>query len=221
MLFQNKLIVGSIAAIGMTCTSNAAMVMMYLNSASGVSSSTQSYGAAFEGTMQWSYNSGSTAQITVNLTNTSSVTSYLAAFVVGLQNTSFVLTQTSAPTAFNQFTSNAALKAEPFGDYDWGSGSTSKFNGGGTGNNGIAQGQSGTWVFSVSGTASSLAAVNSAAVFNGVNNWDFAVHIKGITNGGSTVSEKLTSDIMGSVTPGPATISLLAFAGAMTRRLRR
>ena len=115
MLFQNKLIVGSIAAIGMTCTSNAAMVMMYLNSASGVSSSTQSYGAAFEGTMQWSYNSGSTAQITVNLTNTSSVTSYLSAFVVGLQNTSFVLTQTSAPTAFHQFTTNGALKANTTG----------------------------------------------------------------------------------------------------------
>ena len=220
MLFQNKLIVGSIAAIGMTCTSNAAMVMMYLNSASGVSSSTESYGAAFEGTMQWSYNSGSTAQITVNLTNTSSVTSYLSAFVVGLQNTSFVLTQTSAPTAFHQFTTNGALKANPFGDYDWGSGSTSKFDGGGTGNNGIAQGHSGTWVFSVSGTASSLAAVNSVAVFNGVNNWDFVAHIKGISDEGSTVSEKLTSNIMGSVTPGPATISLLAFAGAMTRRRR-
>ena len=226
MLFQNKLLVGSIAAIGMTCTSNAAMVMMYLNSASGVSSSTQSYGAAFEGTMQWSYNSGSTAQITVNLTNTSTVTSYLAAFVVGLQNTSFGLTQTSAPTAFNQLTSNNALKANPFGDYDWGSGSTSSFSGGGTGNNGIAQGQSGTWVFSVSGTASSLAAVNSAAVFNGVNNWDFVAHIKGISDRDddddedSTVSEKLTSGIMGSVTPGPATISLLALAGAMKRRRR-
>ena len=220
MLFQNKLIVGSIAAIGMTCTSNAAMVMMYLNSASGVSSSTESYGAAFEGTMQWSYNSGSTAQITVNLTNTSSVTSYLSAFVVGLQNTSFVLTQTSAPTAFHQFTTNGALKANPFGDYDWGSGSTSKFDGGGTGNNGIAQGHSGTWVFSVSGTASSLAAVNSVAVFNGVNNWDFVAHIKGISDEGSTVSEKLTSNIMGSVTPGPATISLLALAGAMKRRRR-
>ena len=220
MLFQTKLIVGSIAAIGMTCTSNAAMVMMYLNSASGVSSSTESYGAAFEGTMQWSYNSGSTAQITVNLTNTSSVTSYLSAFVVGLQNTSFVLTQTSAPTAFHQFTTNGALKANPFGDYDWGSGSTSKFDGGGTGNNGIAQGHSGTWVFSVSGTASSLAAVNSVAVFNGVNNWDFVAHIKGISDEGSTVSEKLTSNIMGSVTPGPATISLLALAGAMKRRRR-
>ena len=170
--------------------------------------------------MQWSYNSGSTAQITVNLTNTSTVTSYLAAFVVGLQNTSFGLTQTSAPTAFNQLTSNNALKANPFGDYDWGSGSTSSFSGGGTGNNGIAQGQSGTWVFSVSGTASSLAAVNSVAVFNGVNNWDFVAHIKGISDEGSTVSEKLTSNIMGSVTPGPATISLLALAGAMKRRRR-
>lgn len=170
--------------------------------------------------MQWSYNSGSTAQITVNLTNTSTVTSYLAAFVVGLQNTSFGLTQTSAPTAFNQLTSNNALKANPFGNYDWGSGSTSSFNGGGTGNNGIAQGQSGTWVFSVSGTASSLAAVNSAAFFNGVNDWDFVAHIKGITYEGATVSEKLTSNIMGSVMPGPATISLLAFAGAMKRRRR-
>lgn len=192
---------------------------MFLDSASGVGSS-QSYGAAYQGSMQWSYTSGSTATITVNLTNTSSVASYLSAYVVGMADPSFVVTQTSATTGFSQLTGNG-LKATPFGDFNWGSASTSTFNGGGSGaNGGLAQGQSGTWTFSVSGNAASLAAVNSAAVFNGSNDWDFVVHIKGIQNGGGTVSEKLTSSLLGTALPGPAAMSLLAIAGIMPRRRR-
>jgi hypothetical protein len=198
---------------------HAGLVNVFLDSASGVGSS-QSYGAAYQGTMQWSYTSGTTATVTVSLTNTSSVAGYLSAFVVGMANTTFVVTQTSAPTGYSQLTGNG-LKATPFGDFDWGSASTSSFNGGGSGaNGGLAQGQSGTWTFSVSGSAASLAAVNSAAVFNGTNQWDFVAHIKGIQNGGSTVSEKLTSSLMGTAMPAPGAISLLAIAGMKSRRRR-
>ena len=200
---------------------HAGLVNVFLDSASGVGSS-QSYGAAYQGTMQWSYTSGSTATITVQLTNTSSVASYLSAFVVGMADSSFVVTQTSAATGFSQLTGNG-LKATPFGDFDWGSASTSSFNGGSSGGGsttGLAQGQSGTWTFSVSGNAASLAAVNSAAVFNGVNQWDFVAHIKGMQSGSSTVSEKLTSSLMGTAMPGPAALSLLAIAGVMPRRRR-
>ena len=211
--------VGSVAFLAVfTGVANAGLVNVFLDSASGVGSS-QSYGAAYQGTMQWSYTSGTTATITVNLTNTSSIASYLTAFVVGMANPSFVVTQASAPTGYSQLTGNG-LKATPFGDFDWGSASTSSFNGGGSGaNGGLARGQSGTWTFSVSGNAASLAAVNSAAVFNGANQWDFVAHIKGIQSGG-TVSEKLTSSLMGTALPGPAAISMLALAGAMPRRRR-
>lgn len=82
---------------------------------------------------------------------------------------------------------------------------------------GLAKGQSGTWVFSVSGTSAALAGVSSAAVFNGVNNWDFVVHIKGITSGNSTVSEKLTSTF---AVPAPGVAALLGLAGLATRRRR-
>jgi hypothetical protein len=212
-------IVAIAAAAVVSSIAHAGLVTVYLSSASGVDSSTVSYGAAYQGSMQWSYTSGSTATITVNLTNTSSVTSYLAAFVVGMADAGFVVTQTSAPTNFNQITGNG-LKAAPFGDYDWGSGSTSSFNGGGSGNGGLAKGQSGTWTFSVSGAAASLAAVNSAAVFNGANEWDFVAHIKGITSGSSTVSEKITSTLSGAVLPAPAALGVLAIAGIMPRRRR-
>jgi hypothetical protein len=50
---------------------HAGLVNVFLDSASGVGSS-QSYGAAYQGTMQWSYTSGTTATITVRLTNTAS-----------------------------------------------------------------------------------------------------------------------------------------------------
>jgi hypothetical protein len=195
---------------------HAGVVNVFLDSASGVGSS-QSYGAAYQGSMQWSYTSGSTATITVQLTNTSSVTAYLSAFVVGMADPSFVVTQTAAPTAFNQLSGNG-LKAAPFGDYDWGSASTSSFNGGGTGNTGLARGQSGTWTFSVSGAAASLAAVNSAAVFNGANQWDFVARIKGMSVGPG--SEKLTSALMGTAMPSPAALSVLAIAGMASRRRR-
>ena len=197
---------------------HAGLVNVFLDSASGVGSS-QSYGAAYQGSMQWSYTSGSTATITIQLTNTSSVASYLSAFVVGMADPSFVVTQTSASTGFSQLTGNG-LKATPFGDFDWGSASTSSFNGGGSGGSGLAQGQSGTWTFSVSGNAASLAAVNSAAVFNGANDWDFVTHIKGIESGGGTVSEKLTSALMGTAMPSPAALSVLAIAGMASRRRR-
>lgn len=206
------------ASLSVSFAANAGMVNVYVDSASGVGSGT-SYGAAYQGTIAWSYTSGSTATIAVNLTNTSSVVSYLFAFVVGMQDSSFVVTQTSAPSQFSQLTGNG-LKATPFGDFDWGSSATGSFNGGGGGNAGLAQGASGSWTFSVSGAAASLAAVNSASVFNGANQWDFVAHLKGITSGSGTVSEKLTSNLMGAAMPGPGALALLALAGVMTRRRR-
>jgi hypothetical protein len=215
----NTCITAIAAAAVASSLASAGLVNVFLDSASGVGSS-QSYGASYQGTMQWSYTSGTTATVTVSLTNTSSVAGDLSAFVVGMANTSFVVTQTSSPTGYSQLTGNG-LKATPFGDFDWGSASTSSFNGGGSGDNsGLAQGQSGTWTFSVSGSAASLAAVNSAAVFNGTNQWDFVAHIKGIQNGSGTVSEKLTSSLMGTAMPAPGAISLLAIAGMKSRRRR-
>ena len=219
MVRSNTCFAAVAVASAVSSLAHAGLVNVFLDSASGVGSS-QSYGAAYQGSMQWSYTSGSAATITIQLTNTSSVASYLSAFVVGMANPSFVVTQTSASTGFSQLTGNG-LKATPFGDFDWGSASTSSFNGGGSGaSSGLAQGQSGTWTFSVSGNAASLAAVNSAAVFNGANDWDFVAHIKGIQSGGGTVSEKLTSALMGTAMPSPAALSVLAIAGMASRRRR-
>ena len=218
MVRSNTCFAAVAVASAVSSLAHAGLVNVFLDSASGVGSS-QSYGAAYQGSMQWSYTSGSAATITIQLTNTSSVASYLSAFVVGMADPSFVVTQTSASTGFSQLTGNG-LKATPFGDFDWGSASTSSFNGGGSGGSGLAQGQSGTWTFSVSGNAASLAAVNSAAVFNGANDWDFVAHIKGIQSGGGTVSEKLTSALMGTAMPSPAALSVLAIAGMASRRRR-
>ncbi len=86
---------------------------------------------------------------------------------------------------------------------------------------GLAKGQSGTWVFSVSGTSAALAAVSSPAVFNGVNDWDFIVKIKGIASGGGTVSEKLTSTIaLSTPVPAPGVAALVGLAALATRRRR-
>jgi hypothetical protein len=203
------------AAAGIAAPAQAGLVSMNLNSATGTGSGT-SYGGAYQGTIVWSYSSGSAATVTVSLTNTSSVTSNLAAFVVGLADTSMTVTQVSAPTNFAKLTGNG-LKATPFGDYDWGSASTGSFNGGGN-TTGLAKGQSGTWVFSISGTAAALAAVSTPAVFNGVNQWDFVVHIKGITSGSSSVSEKLTSTFGTVAVPAPGAAALVGIAALATRR---
>ena len=204
--------------VGVVSPVEAALVNFQLNSLTGVGSG-PSYGAAFQGTGQWSYTSGSTATVTLSLTNTSSVTSNLAAFVVGLANTSMTFSQVSAPTNFAQI-KGKDLKATPFGNFDWGSASTGSFNGSGN-TMGLAKGQSGTWVFSVSGTSAALAAVSSTAVFNGVNDWDFVAHIKGITSGSSTVSEKLTSSFaLSTPVPAPGVAALVGLAALATRRRR-
>ena len=208
----------SLCVVGVVAPVEAALVNFQLNSNSGVGSG-MSYGGAYQGSIQWSYTSGGTATVTLNLTNTSSVTSNLAAFVVGLADSSMTVSQVSAPTNFAQITGNG-LKATPCGNFDWGSASTGSFNGGGN-TMGLAKGQSGTWVFSVSGTAAALAAVSSPAVFNGVNDWDFVVHIKGITSGSASVSEKLTSTFAVSTpVPAPGVAALAGLAALATRRRR-
>ena len=202
--------------VGVVSPVEAALVNFQLNSLTGVGSGS-SYGAAFAGTINWAYTSGSSATETLSLTNTSSVTSNLAAFVVGLADSSMTISQVSAPTNFAQITGNG-LKAAPFGDFAWGSASTGSFNGGGN-TIGLSKGQSGTWVFSVSGTSAALSAVSSPAVFNGVNDWDFVVHIKGMTSGSSSVSEKLTSTFNVAV-PAPGVAALVGLAALVTRRRR-
>ena len=211
---KNYLISSCFVVVSLVASAEAGVVDFALNSNSGVGSG-PSYGAGFQGTVQWSYTSGSTATVTLSLTNTSSVTSNLAAFVMGRADSSMTFSQVSAPTNFAQITGND-LKATPFGNFDWGSSSTGSFNGGGN-TMGLAQGQSGTWVFSVSGTSAALASVSTPAVFNGVNDWDFVVHIKGMTSGSSTVSEKLTSTF---AVPAPGVAALLGLAGLATRRRR-
>ncbi len=215
---KSHLFLLSLCVVGVVAPVEAALVSCQLNSSSGVGSG-MSYGGAYQGSIQWSYTSGGTATVTLNLTNTSSVTSNLAAFVVGLADSSMTVSQVSAPTNFAQLTGNG-LKATPFGNFDWGSASTSSFNGGGN-TMGLAKGQSGTWVFSVSGTSAALAAVSSPAVFNGVNDWDFVVHIKGITSGSGTVSEKLTSTfVLSTPVPAPGVAALAGLAALATRRRR-
>lgn len=215
---KNYLVSSCFILVSLVASAEAGVVDFQVNSNSGVGSGV-SYGAAFQGTGQWSYTSGSTATVTLSLTNTSSVTSNLAAFVVGRADSSMTFSQVSAPTNFAQITGNG-LKATPFGDFDWGSSSTGSFSGGGS-TMGLAKGQSGTWVFSVSGTSAALAAVSSTAVFNGVNAWDFVVHIKGMTSGSSTVSEKLTSTFaLSTPVPAPGVAALVGLAALATRRRR-
>lgn len=211
---KNYLVSSCFVVVSLVASAEAGVVNFVMNSNTGVGSGA-SYGGAFQGTVQWSYTSGSAATVTLSLTNTSSVTSNLAAFAVGRADSSMTFSQVSAPTNFAQLTGNG-LKATPFGDFDWSSASTGSFNGGGS-TMGLAQGQSGTWVFSVSGTSAALASVSTPAVFNGVNDWDFVVHIKGMTSGSSTVSEKLTSTF---AVPAPGVAALLGLAGLATRRRR-
>ncbi len=216
---KNYLVSSCFVVASLVASAEAGVVNFQMNSNTGVGSG-PSYGGAFQGTGQWSYTSGSTATVTLSLTNTSSVTSNLAAFVVGIADTSMTFSQVSAPTNFAQLTDKKDLKASPFGDFHWGAASTGSFNGGGS-TMGLAKGQSGTWVFSVSGTSAALAAVSSTAVFNGVNDWDFVVHIKGITSGSSTVSEKLTSSFaLSSPVPAPGVAALVGLAALATRRRR-
>ena len=194
----------------------------------------------FVGTLDYNYVSGTSATFTVNLTNTTAPGGhYLTGFAFNSPRDSAgqrLLTNSTLTSKTDSDFLQLGYKnvdVDPFGTMDSGAALKADWLGGGNPNNGlppggIAAGSSGSFVFTVTGSAADLASLTTWDFINtqsvgGSHSTFFAVRFRGGTNPGDD-SDKVSGL---AVTPEPSSFVLLGvmavgLAGAhFTMRRRR
>jgi len=193
--------------------------------------STEQTGSNFSGELTYSFSSATAATLTLDLSNTTPaiVGGFLTAFVLNNpgDNISSV-TLSSAPTADWSLLglSNNGVNGAPFGDFDFGATSgdvNGGFEGGGNPGTGLGVGQSGTFVFALTGT--SLDTLNDLSFVNELSNAPgqgqgaqfLVARFRGLANEGS-------DKVPGAVIPEPSTYAMLlaglGLLGFGVRRMR-
>jgi hypothetical protein len=153
----------------------------------------------------FSYNS-SNSQITVSLTNTSPAANggFLTAFAFNIPS---AFTFESLTSNFDFVPLSYPVKAEPFGDdFDIGAAlnnANPSWEGGGDSKGGIGVGETGEFIFTLSGT--DLGSLITANFFSQPDPW-FVARFRGFNDGGS---DKVPNDPNTPV-PEPATMLLLS-----------
>jgi hypothetical protein len=186
----------------------------FISIQSDSSNSTEELGS-FTGSIDYTFNSGSTGTIVISLTNTSVAANagLITGFVFNIDSTDADATAT-LQTATHPFLDTQGGNAAPFGaDFDAGAALGGNFLGGGSPQNGIAVGETGTFTFQlVADDASSLTAED---FINGPYAFDFIVRFKGFANGGS-------DKVPAMVVPEPSAVVLLGLGllGVCRRRRR-
>ncbi|MFM9958891.1 MAG: hypothetical protein ACKVZJ_12540 [Phycisphaerales bacterium] len=170
--------------------------------------------ATFTGTLDYTPNTATTGTLTVVLTNTTApaLNARLTAFVFNigsaLSPSSLLLTQVGA-----NLSNISGGSANPFGSsYVGGAGTGGQFEGGGSPNNGIAPGNSGTFTFRI--TTTSAPALTASDFLTGPYNHDFVVRFRGLADGSSS---KIPATIVPA--PGVGAMALMSVC-AMARRRR-
>lgn len=174
------------------------------------STSIESTGAAFMGSLEYTFNGGSDGVLTVSLTNSSdaSVGGFLTGFVFNMDSADGAASISLSSASNASFLDTGIESASPFGTYDAGAALGANWTGGGSPSAGIGIGQSATFDFAIfASDASSLSA--SSFLTSGM---DFAVRFRGLSNDGS---DKLTT------TPAPGALAAFAMGGLIATRRRR
>jgi hypothetical protein len=145
--------------------------------------------------------------ITVSLTNTSPAANggFLTAFAFNIPSSDFALIDFGAQ-GFNFLPLYAPVNASPFDDFDSGAALNNgnlSWLGGGDPKAGIGVGETGTFLFTLSGTG--LASINTEAFFSQPDPW-FVARFRGFNDGGS---DKVPINTNTPV-PEPATMLLLS-----------
>ncbi len=178
----------------------------------------------FTGNLIYSYASPTNATLSLSLNNTSDPTNggFITAFV--FNNPSDYITQvllSSSPSNFQLLgLTDNGIDASPFGAFDFGAGISDNFLGGGNPNDGIGVGESGAFVFTLSGDnlnmLDEISFLERELSFEGNPSEPFIVRFRGFNNGGS---DKVPDCY---VIPEPTTLSLLGLGLlAFVRRKRR
>jgi hypothetical protein len=214
------LAIAAAVVAGATSVSNAGP--MTLNITANTGASTEHLGN-FTGSLTWNYTANASfGKFIVALTNTSAVAGgKITGFALSkptVSGLSYALTSVTHP--FTAFAS--AQNAAPFGTYDLGAGLNGTFTGGGSPNAGVKIGQTGTFEFTVSGLASTLATLDASSFFSGPNQYDMVVRYRGFEHDGSDkVPAQLVPQQDVQVVPVPAPLALAGLGligGAVLRR---
>jgi hypothetical protein len=175
--------------------------------------STEGLGA-FDALVTYSYTSGTTATLQIQLTNTTALATggFITALAVSPAGADSVAFVSCTMASFGGLAD--PVTASPFGDFMGGASTSSSWVGGGSPSVGIGVGWSATFVFTLTGSSAALAAQNADSVLSPVTGYGFAVRFRGMTGGGS-------DKVVGQIVPAPGAIALLAAAGLVVGRRRR
>jgi hypothetical protein len=176
----------------------------------------------YSGSMTFSHAGGTSATLSVTLKNleTTAAGGKITGFVFGAPSISgLTFALVSVPSIPNanrtwQIATGRNAAANPFGMYALGAAIGGNFLRGGSPNTGLAVGETGTWVFSVTGSESSLASI-VAADFWSANEFGFVARFRGFADGGSDKTPGVIIPLESLVVvPVPAPV-LLAGAGLL------
>lgn len=212
-------VVGGLATLCATASHAGTTSFQFGSTTSGTHGSLGQY----SGSMTYSHTGGNSATLTITLKNleTTGAGGKLTGFVFGAPSMSgLTYGLVSVPSIPNANKSwklalGRGAAANPFGQYQLGAAIGGNFLGGGSPNTGLTVGQTGTWVFSVSGSESSLASI-VASNFWSSNEFGFVARFRGFDDGGSdkTPGVVIPPQELVTVVPVPAPV-LLAGAGLL------
>lgn len=169
----------------------------------------------FYSTVTYSYVSGSTATVSVDLSNTTLPANggYITGLAVNMQSGVTGMSFVSCTNA--NFLAVSAFTAPPFGSFTAGGALGANWIGGGSPNGGIAVGSSAIFTFNITGSSAVLAAMSAESVF-GPNSDGNAMAVR-FRGGVGDWSDK----VLGCATPAPGAVALLGVVGLLSARRRR
>lgn len=176
--------------------------------------STEGFGS-FSAELIYSYSGGTSASISIALTNTTdmSLGGYITALALNPNGTAgglFYVSSSSA--AFSEIA--VPIDAAPFGQFAAGAGLGGSFLGSGSPVGGIAVGGSEFFTFTLTGTASALAALDAETALS-TTGYAMVVRFRGGD------FEDWSDKVVGCALPAPGALALLGAAGLVSRRRRR
>lgn len=198
------------AALALTASSASAQVVTFSGDVSGSSERT---GANFSGSLEYVHLGGDDGQLTIDLTNDSSVAvgGFLTGFIfrVGRPDGPAGAALGSADPA--TFLDTGPVDAGAFGSFDGGAALDGHWQGGGTPSFGLDLGESGRFVFDIDSANASL--LTSASFIGTVDEPGMVMRFRGLEGG---LSDKVPVFV-----PAPSALAVLGLGSLVATRRRR
>jgi MYXO-CTERM domain-containing protein len=209
------------AAVMSASTASGDTIQITSNNAASSNGLAGSYGG-FTGSVTYDFLGGTSARLSITLTNTSQFSGELVAIAfddaVGTGDWLFHMGDSSIPHN-NWFDISGHINTAPFGQREHGVSihqGSAAWEGGGNPHPGIHAGETATWVFTGTGTAS----VSAADFLSPNGGQNLVVRFRGFSNGASDKLPAMASTGNPPPVPGIAGIAVLAGVGSLRRRRR-